>query len=68
MAEGTNIWNHFLNAHLGTVQRFTGFSIKHSALKNVGLCGLRAEKKAQQGQDAEHSASEIVECHKKNIV
>ena len=68
LAEGANIWNHFLYAHLGTVQRFTGFSIKHSALEDVGLCGLCAGKKAQQGQDAEHSASEIVECHKKRIV
>ena len=32
LVEGANIWNHFFNAHLGTVQRFTGFSIKHSAL------------------------------------
>ena len=48
LVEGANIWNHFFNAHLGTVQRFTGFSIKHSAQKNVGLGGLRAEKKAQQ--------------------
>ena len=68
LVEGANIWNHFFNAHLGTVQRFTGFSIKHSALKNVGLGGLRAEKKAQQGQDAEYSASKKVECHKKRIV
>ena len=30
-AEGANIWNHFFNAHLGTVKRFTGFSIKHAA-------------------------------------
>ena len=59
-AEGAKVWNHLFDAHFGTVERFTGFGIKHSALQNVGLYGLRAENKAQQGQDAEDSASKTV--------